>query len=166
MNKIKPLLDSYYAPYTVSTRYWTGFMLLIRCTLYIVFSYNSIGGTTKSLLAIITTFSGIVTVVYAWFSIRIYKRAVVNLIETSMYMNLVILSAASLAGVNTPLLTYTLVGAVFVITKGIVVYYFTAKSAWWLQLRGKVLDFAHFAKVLTSKNRPTPHTESCEQEVV
>ena len=70
------------------------------------------------------------------------------------------MSAASLAGVNTPLLTYTLVGAAFVITKGIIVYHFhisyTAKSAWWLQLRGKVLDFAHFAKGLIAKNHPTP----------
>ena len=41
---IKPLLDSYYAPYKQKTRYWTGFLLLLRCALYAVFSYNSFGG--------------------------------------------------------------------------------------------------------------------------
>ncbi len=31
LKKLKPLLDSYYAPYKKDTRYWTGFILLIRC---------------------------------------------------------------------------------------------------------------------------------------
>ena len=57
MKRIKPLLDSYYAPYKKNTRYWTGFLLLVRCVLYIVFSFNSLGGTNKSLLAIIITFT-------------------------------------------------------------------------------------------------------------
>ena len=41
LNRLKPLLDSYYAPYKNHTRYWTGFLLLVRCALYIVFSVSS-----------------------------------------------------------------------------------------------------------------------------
>ena len=40
MKRMKPLLDSYYAPYKKNTYYWTGFLLLVRCALYIVFSFN------------------------------------------------------------------------------------------------------------------------------
>ena len=35
--KLIPLLDSYYAPYKIHTRYWTGLLLLVRCALYVVF---------------------------------------------------------------------------------------------------------------------------------
>ena len=38
LNRLKPLLDSYYAPYNKHTRCWTGFLLLVRCALYIVFT--------------------------------------------------------------------------------------------------------------------------------
>ena len=59
MIRMKPLLDSYYAPYEKHTRYWTGLLLLVRCALYIIFSFDSIGGTDNSLLAIITTFTAL-----------------------------------------------------------------------------------------------------------
>ena len=56
LNRLKPLLDSYYAPYKIHTRYWTGFLLLVRCALYIVFLLNSFT-PRKSFLAIILTFT-------------------------------------------------------------------------------------------------------------
>ncbi len=36
INNLKPLLDSYYAPYKSHTRYWTGLLLLIRWNLYAI----------------------------------------------------------------------------------------------------------------------------------
>ena len=70
-SRIKPLLESYYAPYKPCTRYWTGFLLLVRCALYIIFSFNSLGGTRNSLLAIILIF----TVLGFLGSGRIYKSS-------------------------------------------------------------------------------------------
>ena len=58
-SRIKPLLESYYAPYKPNMRCWTGFLLLVRCALYIVFSFNSLGGTRKSMLVIILTFTAL-----------------------------------------------------------------------------------------------------------
>ncbi len=52
INNLKPLLDSYYAPYKIHTRFWTGFFLLVRCVLYIVFLL--FGEEDKSALAITT----------------------------------------------------------------------------------------------------------------
>ena len=43
LRRVKPFLDSYCAPYKIRTRYWTGFLLLVRCALYAVFSFNSLG---------------------------------------------------------------------------------------------------------------------------
>lgn len=117
LNKIKPPLDSY-APYKIRTRYWTGFLLLVRCALYIVFSFNSLGGISKSLLAIIVTFTAIVVIAHAWLSIKNYF---VNMIEASVYMNLIFKSAFSMADANTQVFVNTLGATVFGTMIGIIV---------------------------------------------
>ncbi len=62
-----------------------------------------------------------------------------NLVEASIYLNLVILSAATSSGLNSAALVYSLVGIVFATTIGIIVYHFhilyTAKSAMWLKMK-------------------------------
>ena len=137
-NKIKPLLDSYYGPYKINTRYWTGFLLLVRCVLYIVFSVNSLGDTDKSLLAIIITFTGIGFI----FSGRIYRSIYVNIIEASIYLNLVILSAGTLVEVNRAALSYTLIGIVFATMIGSIVYQFhllyISKRPTWIKIESKI----------------------------
>ncbi len=87
INNLKPLLDSYYAPYKIHTRYWTGFFLLIRCAPYIVILL--FGDEDKSALAITITF---VSTGFALGLIRIYSSLYVNLIELSIYLNLIVLS--------------------------------------------------------------------------
>ena len=74
--RIKPLLDSYYAPCKAKSQYWTGFLLLVRCCLYIIFSFNSIRWTYCSLLAIIISFSSVGSLLWVstntfiWTSLR------------------------------------------------------------------------------------------------
>ena len=156
LNMFKPLLDSYYAPYNKHTRYWTGFLLLVRCALYIVFSYNSLGATSKSLLAIIITFTAIVVI--AWLSVKIYKRFFVNVIEATVYLNLITLSAVTLAGANSAALVYSLVGIVFVTMIGIMVYHFhilyVVKSAIWLKIKERL------SSTFKKTSRPPLNTET------
>ena len=148
--KIKPLLESYYAPYRVTTCYWTGFLLLVRCALYIVFSYNSIGGEKKSLLAVVVTFTGLT--ILAWLSYRIYRKFAVNVIEASVYLNLITLSSATLGELSSPAMVYTLVGIVFATATCVTAYHFhisyTAKSALWGKVRAKI-------STLTTKEKKT-----------
>ena len=42
MNKIKPFMDAYHAPYKKDTRYWTGLLLLVRCVIFLTFAVNSL----------------------------------------------------------------------------------------------------------------------------
>lgn len=140
-NKMKPLLESYYAPYETNTRYWPGAMLLIRCALYIVFSYNSLGGANKSLLAIIIILTAMVSKV--WFSTgKVYRKFYVNAIEVAVHSNLIVLSAVTLAKVNTEAAVYSLVGIIFVIMIGTVVYHFhilyISRTVLWLKIKGMV----------------------------
>ena len=135
LNRLKPLLDSYYAPYKNHTRYWTGFLLLVRCALYITFSLSS---ASKSLLTITLSFTVIgFTICY----LRIYKSTLVNLIEACVYLNLILLSVTTLTGLNTAALVYSLVGLVFVVMIALIAHQFhllyIAKTALWLRLKNK-----------------------------
>ena len=157
LNRLKPLLDSYYAPYKTHTRYWTGFLLLVRCALYIVFSYNSLGGTRKSLLAIIITCTAIIVI--AWLSVRIYKRTLNNIIEASIYLNLIVLSAVTLAELESPALMHSLVGTVFITMIAIIAYHFhilyISKSTIWKKIETKVSRVLESIWLLTdTKNTP------------
>ena len=41
LNKIKPFMDAYHAPYRKHTRYWTGLLLLTRLGLFLIFAINT-----------------------------------------------------------------------------------------------------------------------------
>ena len=126
LNRFKPLLDSYHAPYRIHTRYWTGFLLLARCALSIVFSYNSLGGTDASLLAIVIAFTAIGYAIGFVHRGRIYKNFAVNILEASIYFNLVILSAVTLSRIaakTSTAFTHFLVGVVFAMMLVVIVYH-------------------------------------------
>ena len=135
LNRLKPLLDSYYKNHT---RYWTGFLLLVRCALYIIFS---ISGASISLATIVLTFTAIGFIVGYFYAWRIYKSKLVNLIIACVYMNLIVLSVTALIGLNTAALVYSLVGLVFVVMIALIAHQFhllyIAKTALWLRLKNK-----------------------------
>ena len=123
LNKIKPVLDSYYAPYKKNTRYWTGFLLLVRCILYIIFTYYSLDNVNKSFMAIIITFS--VLLLLIWITGKIYHKFYLNLMEGVVYLNLIVLSVIGLANVeHYVVIVYCLVGVVMVTMIGVILYQF------------------------------------------
>ena len=156
LRRIKPLLDSYYAPYKKNTRYWTGFLLVVRCVLYIVFSFNSLGGTNKSLLAIIVTFTGVAITA----SGRIYKNFYIDIMECFTFFNLIVLSAGTLVEMNKAALSYTLVGMVFATTIGTIVYHFhlfyITKSAWWENVKSKMTFKKSNSNAQTGNDQQAP----------
>ena len=157
--RFKPLLDSYYAPYKIKHRYWTGLMLLIRCGLYIVFSFNSLGGASRSHLAIIITFTAIGCIVSF---VKMYKNLAVNILEASVYFNLVSLSAVvALSAHRIPAFVYFFTGCVFFSMAGVIVYHFhvlyIAKSTIWLKITTMVAD--RFQRYSTTQITP-PTTDT------
>ena len=159
LNRFKPLLDSYYAPYNKHTRCWTGFLLLVRCALYIVFSF---GDGNTSLLAIIITFF-IIFLAFTLLPGKIYARSYMNITESLVYLNVIILSAITFpegAGANSRLsvaLVYSLVGMVFVIMMGIIVYHvhtlYIAHSL-VLRIQAKISKVFHHAKMSKKEEEP------------
>ncbi len=124
LNKIKPILQMYYSPYKPKTRYWTGLLLLLRCLLFLVFSCNALGGSRYSLLAIIVSVSAISAL--SWLNKGIYKDFHNDVIEISLYLNLIILSAisATLSKSKAAIVGDALVAVAFVSFLGVLLRHF------------------------------------------
>ena len=164
LNRVKPLLDSYYAPYKNHTRYWTGFLLLVRCALYIVFTLTS---ADTSLLTVALTFTAIGLITCY---LRVYSSTPVNLIEACIYMNLIILSATARTSRNTAGLVYFLVSLVFIIIILLCAHQFyllyIAKTAPWQKLKNKCLEFRKNSKALISEDTLKPDSSLGEHKPV
>ena len=88
INRIKPLVDSYEAPFKDRYRFWTGAMLSYRIALAIVSTYFS-QQPTMILLMIIIVHAGIVFSGFA-----VYKSWVISGMETLLHVNIIINSMA------------------------------------------------------------------------
>ena len=135
--KVKPLLDSYYAPHGFHTRFWPGLLLLVRCCLFIIFSLDFIHRYSYSLLAVNVTLSVLIIVAWflAWYSVKVYESFSVNLVEALVFLNLIVLSATISSGINSIELTFSFVGIVFAIMIGVILYqvhsiYISELSLW------------------------------------
>ena len=106
VNKLKPLFDAYTGPYKDRHRYWIGLLLLVRIVLFTVFSTNFSGDPAINLLAIIIVI--ICLFVYLAFFGGIYKIWLLNLLEYSSLLNLVILSVSMLYMISSKETTHTL----------------------------------------------------------
>lgn len=124
-NRLTPLLDAYYAPYNRRTRYWPGFMLLVRACLYLAFSFNALGDISANLVAISSVFTAIAII--PWLSYRIYNKFYNEILEASFILNICMLSTATYhviaVGGNQAAVTYSSVGVVFMEFLGITIYH-------------------------------------------
>ena len=94
VNKLKPLFDAYTGPYQDKHRFWTGFLLLVRNVLLLVFAFNTLGDPSLNLL-VITLASLSLTVLFGVFY-PVYKMRYCNILEFSFYLNLGTVSVATL----------------------------------------------------------------------
>ena len=94
VNKLKPLFDAYTGPYQDKHRFWTGFLLLVRNVLLLVFAFNTLGDPSLNLL-VITLASLSLTVLFGVFH-PVYKKGYCNILEFSFYLNLGAVSVATL----------------------------------------------------------------------
>ena len=91
INKLKPFMDAYHAPYRKHTRYWTGLLLLTRCGLFLTFAFNTVGSSRVSLLAVSS-----VGIALAVLKERVYEKHYNDILESSFILNLCIFSIATL----------------------------------------------------------------------
>ena len=90
LNKIKPFMDAYHAPYTEQARYWTGLLLLTRLGLFLTFAINANGSESINILAVSS-----ISLVLLSFKRRVYEHWWKDLLESSFILNLGILSVVA-----------------------------------------------------------------------
>ena len=109
VNKLKPFLDSYAAPYKDRYRFWVGVLLLVRLPLYLLFS--STNNISVHLLGIL-----IFVYIYSMFLIRltVYKKWTTFAIDLFFQLNIISISTARLfdhgKSINEPIASIVLVG--------------------------------------------------------
>ena len=149
--KVKAIVDTYHAPYKPKHRYWTGLLLLVRCTLFLVFAFNLSGDTNVNLLVISSTSFGIIG--WLTFSGVVYKSSYLNAIEVSFILNLGMLAVATfyvtLSGGSQAAVAYTSVGIAFLTFVGIVIYHI------YIRIKSKVQYIQH--------GDPLQHENNCHR---
>ena len=93
--KLCHFIEPYHAPYTVKHRYWTGLLLFVRVFLYIISAINIFGDPRVSLVTIISVVTTL-QLIKGTFAKNLYKALAVDIVETIMFFNLIILSTATL----------------------------------------------------------------------
>ena len=83
------IMDAYHAPYKIKHRYWTGLMLLVRCVLFLTFSFNALGDPNINLFAINTVI--LLVIVHATY-LKVYSNKALTFLELSFMINLAILA--------------------------------------------------------------------------
>ena len=129
VQKLKPLFDAYTGPYKNKHRYWTGLLLLVRILLILLFALNTHGSPNSNLLAITLTVLSLF--MHAILVGSVYKTWHLNVIEYSFFLNLGVLSSATLYTTVTEqdqlAVTYTSVSIAFALFIIIVVLHTITK---------------------------------------
>ena len=130
VNKLKPFMDSYHAPYKAKHRYWPGLLLVLRFVLLVVFAFQfnpQQDRVSINLLAILVG-AGILQL-WAWVSGGVYRNWRLDALEGSFTLNLTILVGASFYVQRTEgahlAAGYASVSIAFATFIGILVYHLT-----------------------------------------
>ena len=89
--KLSSFLQTYHVPYTPKHRYWTGLLLLVRVSIYLISGFNPTGDPRISLLstASVVSFLFLYSIM---FGVRMYKNWLINAMETITYFNVTAVS--------------------------------------------------------------------------
>ena len=138
VKKLKPLFDAYTGPFKDRYRFWTGFLLIVRTILFLIFT---LGNPGLNLAAISVTSTCLA------FSPAVYKKTWLTLLEYSLLLNLSVVSFATFycrdpqfSG-NQVVMVYISVGTALVTFVGILAYHLhqcTINSRAWKNISDRV----------------------------
>ena len=91
INKFKPLMDAYYAPFKKGKYYWLGLFLLARCVLFLSIAFTPLFNDYVINLVIVSTVIAGLSIIKG----QIYEKWYNDFLESSFLLNLCVLSIAS-----------------------------------------------------------------------
>ena len=125
--KLNAFIASHHVPHSSKYRYWTGLLLLVRVVLYITASVT-VSAKPETFPLITNTLIGGLIVFKCIRSVRVYKKSFVDLVDTVLYFNLLVLSVFSLYDFKTDIKKQTAVAHIstiitFILFIGAVFYH-------------------------------------------
>ena len=136
--KLKPLFDAYTGPHKDRYQFWTGFLLVVRTILFLIFTLGNPGLNLTAISATSTCLA---------FAPAVYKKVWLTLLEYSLLLNLGVASAATFycrytqfSG-NQAVVVYISVGTALITFIGILVYHLcqcTINSRAWMTVSDRV----------------------------
>ena len=124
--KLCHFLEPYHAPYTAKYRYWTGLLLIVRVFLYLISLLNFSLDPRVELMSTIFVVGGLI-LLKGVTAKRVYKNWLLDVMETSIYFNLVAFSALTWynldSGGNQVAVAYTFVMIIFILLLGVIVFH-------------------------------------------
>ena len=122
---MKPLLDAYYAPYKDGHHYWTGWLIVLRFILLLLFVVNSFGNTSFNIFIIILVSFSNLTI--AWITGGLYKNWCFNVLECFFHLQLGVFATGtyyvSTIDGNQAALSYTMLSIDLVVFVGIIIFH-------------------------------------------
>ena len=92
--KLNAFIATYHVPYNSKYRYWTGMLLLVRVILYITSSVT-VSANPQTYPLILAILIGGVIFFGKIFGLRVYKNSLVDVVDTVLYFNLLLLALFS-----------------------------------------------------------------------
>ena len=125
--KLNAFIAVYHVPYNSKYRYWTGLLLLVRVILYITASVTVSANPQVSLLATIILVGGLIYL-KSIINLKVYKKSITDIVETTVYFNLLALAAFSMYNFKTDLkkqtaVAYTSTIITFLLLVGVIAYH-------------------------------------------
>ena len=167
LNKIKPFMDTYHAPYKKQTRYWTGLLLFVRLFLFAFDAINS----DSELILIITTSVTAVLAALAYVHKGIYENHFNGILEAFFIANLCFFAAVTYhiktscaAGVSQDRVAHIFVGLAFAAFICIIlfhIYMILRETALWK----KIPKFSNVKKYFLHGKEENNNTipDDCQQ---
>ena len=122
--RFSPLFDAYTAPYKPRYQFWTGFLLLVRNILFLVFAINYSNNPALNLMAIVI--ASLFVLALTWSFRAVYKQWPLDVLESSFILNLGSVSVIVLyTGVSqsASVVAYTSTGVALATFVGIILYH-------------------------------------------
>ena len=92
--KLHSFIDTYHVPYTAKHRYWTGLLLLVRISVYLVSTFTLPVDPHISLFTTVTTMCCLLTY-KTLIAFSIYKNKLLNAMESFIYLNIAIFTVVT-----------------------------------------------------------------------
>ena len=84
------IMDAYHAPYRRRHRYWTGFLLLTRCVLFLVFATNNRDNSISENMYATTL--AVIVVLLLKTKMKMYRNFSLDILELCFHLNLIVLA--------------------------------------------------------------------------